>query len=758
MLQVSTSSAERLRETDERSTAARLLELQGFLRRQLNVILCALVGMVTLALLYLATAPASYTATATMIIDTRKVQLFQQQSLFNDIPIDSGTIESQVEILKSENIALKVIKDLHLDDDPEFVGPTGTGVSSAVASLFGGDTPKSELEKTREAVRAFQNKLGIRRVGLTYVMELSFRSFNPDRSAEIANAVANAYVVDQLEAKYQAAKRAGVWLQDRLRELREQASAADRAVVDFKTKNDIVDAGGRLMNEQQLAELNSQLSIAKAQTGEANAKLDRITSVLNQESPAESVATVTDTLKSDVISKLRSKYLELSALEADWSRRYGESHLAAVNLRNQMTEIQNSIRKELQRIGETYKSDFEIAKQREQSLQRDLDNLVAQSQVKNQAQIPLRDLESNSQTYRALYDNFLQRYMESVQQQSFPITEARVISAASRPLSKSHPRTLLVLAVACFGGLALGAGIGAWRDLFDDVARSAEDVQRSLGAECIAVVPRLERQDDRKTMIMNRLNMPTLRVDRTTPVPDQSISSAILEAPFSPVAEAIRSIKVAIDLHTGKGSGKIIGITSSLPNEGKSSIAAALARLTAQAGARTILVDCDLRNPSLAKAFELAPKFDLLDVIGGKIPLESALWTDQATGLKLLPALAKNLTSNSSEILASENVKKLFEGLRARADYIIVDLPPIVPVVDVRVCGHLIDSYVVVVEWGKTHTRVVEHAFNLAKNVAQHLVGVALNKADLRFLGERDGYARGYYRNRLAVYGPSERV
>ena len=308
--------------------------------------------------------------------------------------------------------------------------------------LFGSNAPSSEFALTRHAVEVFQNRLSIRRIGLTYVIQISFRSYSPDRAAQIANAVADAYIDDQLESKYQAARRAGVWLQQRLRELRDQASTAERAVVAFKNSNNMVDAGGRSINEQQLAELNSQLVLAQSQTGEARARFDRVEAVLRSNSPEATVAaTVADTLKNDVIIKLRTQYLEMSRREVDWATRYGVNHLAVVNLRNQMQELQNSIRDELKRIAEGYKSDFEIAKQREASVQKQLDEAVALSQVTGKAQVTLRDLESSAQSYRALYDNFLQRYMESVQQQSFPITEARVISAASRPLAPSNPRT-----------------------------------------------------------------------------------------------------------------------------------------------------------------------------------------------------------------------------------------------------------------------------------------------------------------------------
>ena len=171
-------------------------------------------------------------------------------------------------------------------------------------------------------------------------------------------------------------------------------------------------------------------------------------------------ATVTDTLKDDVITKLRSQYLELSRRLADWTVKYGAEHLAVVNLRNQMNEIQNSVRAELQRIAETYKSDLEVAKQREASIKQQLSQAVSQSQVNNQAQVSLRELQSNAESYQALYDNFLQRYMESVQQQSFPITDARVISAATRPLCKSNPKGKLALGVARMLGLAFGVWLG----------------------------------------------------------------------------------------------------------------------------------------------------------------------------------------------------------------------------------------------------------------------------------------------------------
>ena len=381
----------------------------------------------------------------------------------------------------------------------------------------------------------------------------------------------------------------------------------------------MVDAGGRTINEQQLAELNSELILARSNTAQASARLDRVQAVLTSNSLDATVdATVTDTLKDDVITKLRSQYLELAQRQAEWAAKYGVNHLAVVNLRNQMAEIQNSIRNELQRIAETYKSDWEVAKQHEDSVQKQLDYAVSQSQTTNQAQVSLRELQANAQSLQALYDNFLQRYMESVQQQSFPITEARVISAAVRPLHPSNPRTLLLLAGATIVCLALEIAGGAWREISDRVFRTRSQVEEIVQVECVALIPAVRGPDeeegvaesqtvrktsdgpadkfsaaavltkiitlgregkDRGLHLLNKISdhghahrsaeravaRPPLRPVRLTEPGEQKIApvdgvySTVLDLPFSAFTEAIRSVKISIDLTPTAAGGKIIG-------------------------------------------------------------------------------------------------------------------------------------------------------------------------------------------------------
>jgi len=731
--------------TEPGGSASRALTAYVDVIRRQFLTITAITGIcVILAVLYLFTAAPLFSSTASMVIDTRKVQLFQQQSVLGDIAIDSATVETQVEILKSENISLAVIRDLHLIDDPEFTGSGGGLIGAVIGSiraLFSDSHIDSEFELTRKALKRFESNRNIKRLGLTYVMEIEFTSKDPTKAARIANAIADAYIVDQLEAKYQATRRASVWLQDRIKELRTQASGAQKAVVDFKTANNIVDTGGRLMNEQQLAEVNSQLVLAHAATAEAKARLDRMNDILKQEIPDANVA---DALKNETIVKLRGQYVDMAAKESIWSAKYGRDHLAAVNLRTQMAEIKKNIQDELKRIRESYKSDFDIAVTREESVKTSLNNVVSESQLTNQAQVQLRELESNAQTYQAMYDNFLQRYMESVQQQSFPITEARVISAATSPLVKSYPKSLAILAAALFGGGLLSFGAALAREASDKTFRTTSQVENVLTASCIAMIPMVcEAQQDTQ-----------LRLSRKTKGNSPDLLRYVVDRPLSRFSEAVRSVKVAVDLNSIVRENRVLAVTSTLPNEGKSTVSINLAQLMAHGGARVVLVDADLRNPSLSRTVVPEAKSGLVEVVAQKLQLEDALVIDPETKLSILPAGPTSKLLHTNEILASKAMRDLVDLLRKKFEYVVLDMPPMAPVVDVRVTSPFVDSYIFVVEWGKTGIDVVSHNLRGAPEIQDKLLGVVLNKADTKRIAQYEAYhGRYYYQKYYARYG-----
>jgi polysaccharide biosynthesis transport protein len=754
---------------DSQSLADLYIAAVSFVRRQFPIIVPVWLCIFALGFAYLLTAPARYTAKAELLIDSRKMQLFAQQSVLGDISVDSATVESQVEVLKSENVALVVIRKLHLDSDPQFVSQGGgivSGIIGRVRSLFTrGGQPDSEFAKLRRTVAIFESNLKVKRVGLTYVIDISFRSLSPDRAAQIANEVADAYVVDQLDAKDQATRLAGKWLHARIQELRDQASNAERAVLDFKQKHNIVDTGGRLMGEQQLVEINSQLVTAQSQTAEAQARVQRVRTIIDKGTPQGSIPgileqsdpAVTDSLHDEVIVKLRNQYLEYAAREADLSRRLGPNHLAVVNLRNQMLEARKAIFDELNRIAQAYQSDYQIAKAREDSIRKTLSEVVAHSQSTDQAQVSLRQLESTAQTYRALYDSFLQRYMEATQQESFPITEARVISRATRPMSKSQPNTLLVLALASVGGMLIAFGGGLWREIGDRAFRSGSQVKATLYTDCVAVVPLVKSANTRSIGRARRAAAearmdPRLRGTRFL-INDQSMLWYAVNQPFSQFAESVRAVKLAADGCAAEKANKVIGVTSSVPNEGKSTIAASLAQLIAHGGARVALVDADLRNPILSHQLAPNAKAGLIEILSDKVPLSDVLWTDATRRLAFLPTVLKTRLAYSSEFLASTATKTLFGALAQYYDYVIADLSPLTPVVDVRATTSFVHSYVYVIEWGRTNAAIVEHALDAARSIHDNLLGVVLNKADFDVLNRYGDYRGSYYRRYYAHYG-----
>jgi succinoglycan biosynthesis transport protein ExoP len=717
----------------------------NFVRRQYLVLLLSILFTGILGGIYLFTSPPKYTAYAKMIIDTRKVQLFQQQSIMGDLGADSAAVESQVELLKSQSIALAVVKANHLTENPDFVGSGSDLWSTIVGFFFGAPPPEisSETELTQRAVGAVTGSISAKRVGLTYIIEVGFQSNSPNGAAQMANAVVDAYIADQLDAKFQATRKASVWLQDRIAELKEQAANAERAVEDFKQQNNMISTDGKLVNEQQVGELTSQLLIARRKTADAQARLDRIETILRGDTVN---ATVTDSLSNGIVTRLRQQYLDFSNREADWSARFGSNHLAAVNLRNQMKGILASIREELIRLAETYKSELEIAKLGQEAANREVNGAITQSQEVNQLKATLRGLEGSAKTYRTQYDAFLQRYSEMVQQQSFPVTEARMISPAGAGF-KSAPVTRLVLTYSIIGGIIIGAGIGWLRESSNRVFRTSKQVEAVLGRDSIALLPSVEARnfefgtDDPKLIGQE----------------ERGAAWSVVDEPFSRFAEETRSIKLAVDLNNVVKGGKVVGFTSSIPDEGKSTTSTALALLAAQGNSRVIIVDCDLRNPSLTRRLSPRAPIGLLEVLSGNASLEQAVCRDPATNLVFLPAVLKSRLANSSEVLASDAMQRLFDRLRKEFDYVVVDLPPLVPVVDVRSTLSWIDSYVLVVKWGATNIDVVQRALHSARGVYDKVVGVVLNRVDVNSLARFDTNSGKYYTNKLySRYGYSE--
>lgn len=719
-----------------------LPHLRDFLSREWRLIALTTVLALAIGSGYVATSPRKFTAQADMIIDTKRITWTQSEMASEARAVDDSAVESEIETTKSEKVATAVIRQLHLTDDPEFVGAPH-GLRNRLFAWFRpppDEKPTSD-ELMRRALATLKDNLRVTRLGRSYVEQIAYTSLDPDKAARIANAFADAYIEDQLLAKYEATRRASAWLEQRIGELRQQASDAYKAVQDFKAENSIIiGVDGKLASEVELDQLGIALAKARADTSQARAKLDRIQRVLEQRSDKSSFTipdpVVTDALSSPVITKLRQQFLDNKNKEAEWSARYGPTHIAAKNLRSEMAALQNSIWDEVSRIAESYKSELQITKSQEEAIDKRMIEVFQKSGATRQAQVRLRELETGANTYRGIYETFLSRLTQSIQQQSFPATEARVVTEASPPRRPSSPKIGITLAFAAICGLGLGVMSAIAREqLMNRRIHTRDQLQRTLGTSCLAVLP-----------VVSRLPGKLRSKHRTA---FEQISEA---SPFSATAEALRYIKVAIDLHPA--GAKIIGVTSALPGEGKTTVAAAFAAFVAEGGARTLLIDGDLRNPSLSRMLGYEEDPGLINVVADHLQFEELLISDSRFKFDVLPSSTTVRPSNSSDILNAAATRALLQKARSDYDYIVCDLPPVLPVVDVKAAAGLFDAFILVVEWGSTSIKEIRNAVEVSPILSERLLGCVLNKADEALLRRFEGYSdRRYSYYRKAAEG-----
>jgi succinoglycan biosynthesis transport protein ExoP len=720
-------------------------------RRQWRVAAICMAIFVVLGIAYILTAVPRYTARTSVLIDRSNSQVVEQMSTIGGVLDDEASVLSQVELLKSETIGLSAVDKLKLPENAEFMGSGGNPLYAGLSYIKSAINPKHwfgndddalldpvEMQR-REALTRLREDMNISRVGRSYVLEVSITATSPQLASSIAGALADAYLTDKLDAKYDATRRAGNWLQERIEELRQRSLESDLAVQKFRAANGLLVANDKLVSDQQLTELNSALIVARADTARAQARYDRIRSILSN---GQTDAMVTDGLDNSVINSLREKYLDSSKRESEISKRLGEGHIQAIRLRQEMAEYTRQMFDELRRIAESYQSELEVSQSRERQITDGVEKATTVSVNASETQVQLRELERSAETYKNLYQTFLQRYQEAVQQQSFPVTEARIITKAVPPREPSEPRASLVLAACIVLGGVFGVGAAAFREFRDRFFRTGDQVRDVLGLEYLGAVPLVDpskakplTDDPVKGEVYKR----------------SQVSNFAIEHPLSSFAETLRSARLAADLQVNK-SQKIIGVVSALPGEGKSTIAVNLAQTLAKS-AKTLLIDADLRNPGATRALGQHAEEGLLEVLLENQSPSSVVLTDPVSGLKFLPAVVKRRVPHSSELLASQQMMRLLTQASSEFDYVVLDLPPLGPVVDARAIASRIDGFIMVVEWGETSRKVVRDTLASEPQITSRCLGVILNKVDSdKMKLYREYGSSEYYASRYTTY------
>lgn len=735
-------------------------------RRQMRVIIVSCILAMAAGVAYIVTAAPLFTANAALLIDNRRVRAVQDAYDLNAGFDGGAAIDSQVELLRSDRIAFAVIDKLQLQRDPEFIKPE-PGLISLLLSpvkkllrrgteLAAPTTVEEDIEQARQtALYVVRDNLEVRRVQRTLVLEIRFRARDRHKAAAVVNAFADAYLVDQLDAKYDATRRASSWLLDRMAELKQQVLTSDLAIQKFKADNDLIAAGGKLLSEQQLGEVNSQLVTSRAETAKAEARYARIKAIIDNR---QTDAVVTEAIGNAAIEQLRSKFLSAAKREAEFSTRLGPTHGAVAALRMEMREYERLMFEELSRISESYLSELVIAQAREKSLRGSLQGLVGSQATANETAVALRELEREAETYRTLYQSFLQRYQEAVQQQSFPITEARVITPALVPGGPSHPKNSVILALSLLAGGALGIAFGALRELRDRAFRTEEQARDELPLEFLGVLPLIHPPRTKPKNV--RANEPApepgsaeWEAGRRLLGPQSTVMRYSLDHPLSNFAETLRAIKIAADLTLAGRTPRTIGIVSVLPDEGKSAVAKNLGSLLAHLGANTLLIDADLRNPGLTRNVAPEAEAGIVQAVLDGAPIKNLLLHERDSKLAFLPAVLQRRLPHASEFLASAGMRSVMKQAEDDYEWIVLDLPPMGPVVDVRAIASRIDAFVLVVEWGRTSRKLVRMTLEAERQIRDKCLGVVFNKVNLKKLKLYEAYgSKSYYSGQYSNY------
>lgn len=730
-----------------------LRELARILRRRFRLVVLPPAVLATLALIYVMAATTLYTATSTVLIDPRRANVVEtNQSVLSNFGTDDATIESQTLLIQSVAIVERVVRKLRLTDDIEF--SPQPGLLDPIRNLFRSSGP-SDGANPEDAARArsveiLQKRMKVTRQGTTFLVDINVSSQSPQKSASIANAIADAYFEEQVRAKNEATRIAATWLGGQINDLKARVVASEKAVEDFRSANNLTVSQGVTVNDQQITDLNNKLVAARVQTAEARAKYDQAQQISKSGGDPGGINAA---ISSEMITKLRTQYADIAKNEADLSSRYGARHPSVANVRAQLRDTQKLINDEIRRILDSTKHEYDVAKSREASLQQSLDQLQGVSTSSGQAQVRLRELQREAEANRTLYESYLARSKETTAQESLEMPDSRVVTKASIPIRPSSPKTMLILGLAVMLGLGAGAVLAFLTDYLDGRVKTLEQAEAISGVPALAAVPSINARELAARARRGHDELP--HYDRATmkllpPGLQPPLMRYAIDRPGTFFAEAIRAVRLALQRTMRTQPVKVILVSSALDSEGKTTLAGNLAQSLATLGIRTLLIDGDLRNPQLTRA--LCPRADigLLEVALGRASVEEAILVDRSTGLSILPSTAVQQVEIITELMFSERVVDVLDDLRRRYELIIIDSPPLVPLVDGRALAELADRIVLALAWDQTPGEVLSHTINLLSPVSDRILGTVLTQVDLSRLQFYDYYRSSAY---LKPYG-----
>ena len=721
---------------EHEATASDELDPRALLRAlwRRKFLLTAVVALGTiLGVAYAMTTTPLYRAETLIRIQPSEAKIIDLPGIGGTFEADAPTIESEIELLDSQAFASRIVDELGLMNDPEFntrldpkrrpfwetLDLTAYVPASVLAFLYGDARADAAAElavaeRTDPAgairlrtVQAFQAKLSVDQVNRSYVLQVHFSAEDPQKAARIANTISETYLVSQLEGKYASAQKATEWLAARVAEMRDKVVAADKRIVDFQNARGLTSVSRVDPLQQQMTQINTQLTGAQAARAEAEARFNQVQGLMRS---AGGVGAAANVLSSPLLLQLRTDESELSRQFSELQNVYGERHPQMINLKAQIRNVRGKMIGEVERIVQDLSNEVEVARARERELARQASTLEGQAQGQEVSSVELRDLEREATSARSLYESFLIRLSEVTETQNLQQADATILSAATAPVDPAWPNKKLIVILAFGGSLVLGGilvfVVERWTSGFG--FRSAEEVQAALAMRALALVPDLSRRDTR----------------------GMTAEEYILQKPVSAFAEAVQRIRTSIFLSDRDRTTRTVLVTSSVPVEGKSLISASLARQSAKSGLRTLLIDADLRRPRLHDVVRCSNKKGLADVLYGDLTLAEAIRIDEKSGCAFVPAGIAPVSP--PDLFRSEAMRRLLDEVRHDYDLVIIDSPPVGAVSDSLILAGQVDRTVYVVRWEETPRKMAMAGIRQIEDAGGDLAGVILSRVNIK--------------------------
>ncbi|MBS0275697.1 MAG: hypothetical protein JSR55_15255 [Proteobacteria bacterium] len=657
--------------------------------RRMALILTTATVVVAVTIAALLLWPSVYSASTLLMLEQRTNSVASSTSVLSSLPTDPVSVQNQIQILTSRDLAARVIADMKLYEDPEFAKP---------------DAITGQMPSADAVIDGFERHLTAEAVGLSTTINVTFKSRDAKKAAAIANAIASAYLADQVNFEDEATRNTTTWLLDRIRSLARQVQGAEMAVQQYRAQNDLNDtSNGDSLIDQQLIAQNAALVAAKSDLAQKQA----ISSHVNSMIAAGQGADVSQVVSSPLIIQLRAQEAELLRQEAQLSSKYGPRHPKMMDIESQKQNLEDKIAQEAARVGGSASNDVAVARANVGSLAASLKALEKNASADSLKRVKLKALEANAASTRTMYEAFVTRLRET--QGAAGLPSARVISTAAVPAQPSSPKRTLIAAASIPAGLLIGLLLAL---LAERNSPTAEYRPRAIFRPTAAAASAAPAVD------------PLRGAPVIGEIPDYAslrAADVVIDRPHDSYARSVELLLGRLAPHARGHAGKVIALTAPDQDEGRTALATALARAATQRGLRAIVIDSDFKLPRAAQAMGLAQgDLGLQDVLSGTSPLSQSLARDtRSSALLLSPA---RLHSPNAQFLNA--LPQLIAYLKRSFDLVIVDCPAPDYASASRYFLPLSDAAVLLVRWQSTPRAAVAQTIDTLSALRVPATGV----------------------------------